>query len=110
LADSRKKTTITATSSQFGAAILTGFSCNNWIFNYCTTSGAATYIAAQLNNNIWTVVWPCPSPVFFGQCSGNTYTGTALSACSGSGQTITMTNTGTVSASCPATMTVTLTW
>lgn len=106
----RKKNSITATSSVFGPITLSASSCRSWIFNYCTTSGAATYIVAELINNVWSVIWPCPSPVFFGQCSGNNYIGTASGPCTGSGQVITLNNTGVVSASCPATKTVTLTW
>jgi hypothetical protein len=102
----RSTPTITA-ASMFGTRPLTGSQCNNWIDNFCTTSGAATYIVAQITNNIWTVVWPCPS-IFFGLCSGSNYTGSAV--CAGPGTVITLSNTGAITSTCPSTLVVTLTW
>ena len=104
--DKRSTPTITA-SSAFGTRPLVGSQCNSWINNFCTTSGAATYIVAQLINNIWTVVWPCPS-IFFGNCSGTSYSGSGT--CGGTGTIITLRNIGATTSTCPATLTVTLTW
>ena len=106
ISDNRNTPTITAASA-FGTRPLIGSQCNNWISNFCTTNGSATYIVAQLTNNIWTVIWPCPS-VFFGLCAAVNYIGSGI--CVGPGTVITLRNSGVSSSTCPATLVVTLTW
>ena len=101
----RFRATITAAST-FGTFSLGAFQCNNWTAIFCTTSGSPTYIVAQITNNIWTVIWPCPGII--GTCAGSNYSGSA--ACAGTGQTIALSNAGVVTANCPATLSVTLTW